>query len=67
MSHNTTPIALILKIRLGLDSQDFKLDCDTIKVHLTSSLIKLFTHKLTASFTKISQKQCIKSNEKLSI
>ena len=31
MSHNTTSIASILKIRLGLDSQDFKLDYDTIK------------------------------------
>ena len=50
MSHNTAPIASILNIRLGLDSEDFKLDYDAIKVHLTSLLIKLLTYKLTASF-----------------
>ena len=36
MSHNTASIASILKIRLGLDSEDFKLDYDTIKVNFTS-------------------------------
>ena len=42
MIHNTASIASILKIRLGLDIEDFKLDCDTIiKVHFTSLLIKL--------------------------
>ena len=33
MSHNTTSIASILKIRLGLDRPDFQLDYDTIKVY----------------------------------
>ena len=50
MSHRTASIVSILKIRLGLDRSDFKLDYDTIKVHLTSLLIKLLTHKLTALF-----------------
>ena len=50
MSHNTASIAPILQIRLGLDSQDFKFDYDIIKVHFTSLLIKLLTHKPTASF-----------------
>ena len=39
-----------------------------MQVHFTSLLIELFTHKLETSFqkfTKISQKQAIKSNEKL--
>ena len=68
MSHNTASIVSILKIWLGLDSEDFKLDYDAIKVHFTSLLIKLLTHKLTALFwksTKIGQKQGIKSNENL--
>ena len=43
-------IASILKIRLGLDKQDFKLDYDTIKVYFTSLLIELLTHKPAASF-----------------
>ena len=30
MSHNTASIALILKIQLELDSEDFTLDYDTI-------------------------------------
>ena len=57
MSHNTSSIASSLKIRLGLDSQD-----------LTVLLIKLLMCRPTAlfwKFTKISQKQGIKSNEKL--
>ena len=64
MSHNTTSIASILKVRLGLDVKKFT----SIKVHSTSLLIKLLTHKLTASFwksTNIAWKQGIKSNEKL--
>ena len=39
-----------------------------MKVHFTSLLMELLTHDLAASFrksTKIGQKQCIKSNEKL--
>ena len=52
MSHNMASIASILQIRLGLDSRDFKLDYDIIKVHFTSLLIKLLTHELTASFWK---------------
>ena len=44
------PVASILKIGLGLDRQDFKLDYDTIKVRFTSLLIELLTHKLAASF-----------------
>ena len=39
MSHSTAFIASILKIRLGLDSEDFKLDYDTIKIHFAPSLI----------------------------
>ena len=34
MSHKTASIAAILKIRLGLDSQDFKLDYDYHKSSL---------------------------------
>ena len=44
MSHNTASIASILKIRLGLDREDFKLEYDTIKVQFTSLLIALLTH-----------------------
>ena len=45
MSHDTTAsIASILKIRLGLASEDFKLDHDTIKVHFTSLLIDLIVN-----------------------
>ena len=42
MSHNTASVASILKIkiRLGLDRQDFKLDYDAITVHFTSLLIE---------------------------
>ena len=61
-------IASILKIRLGLDSKDFKLISDTVKVYFTSLLTELLTHKPAASFrksTKIGQKQGIKCNEKL--
>ena len=47
---NTAFIALIVKIRLRLDSEDFKLDYNIINVHFTSLSIKLLTHKLTASF-----------------
>ena len=32
MSYNAVAIASILKVPLGLDSWDFKLDYDTIKV-----------------------------------
>ena len=39
MSHNTASIASIIMIRLGLNSEDFKLDYDTIKVHFMSLLI----------------------------
>ena len=52
MIHNTTSIASVLQIRLGLDSWDFKLDYDIIKVHFMSLLIKLLTHKPTVSFWK---------------
>ena len=52
MSNNTASIASNLQIRLGLDSWDFKLDYDIIKVHLTSLLIKLLTHKPAAWFWK---------------
>ena len=68
MSHNTASIASIWKIRVGLDSSDFKLDYDTIKVNFTFLLITLLTHKPRALFwksIKIGQKQGIKSNEKL--
>ena len=41
MSHNNASVAWILKIRLGLDSLDFKLDYDTIKVHFKALLLKL--------------------------
>ena len=51
-SHNTASTASILQIRFELDSWDFKLDYDIIKVHFTSLLIKLLMHKLTASFWK---------------
>ena len=50
ISHNTTSTLSILKIRLGLNKQDFKLDNDTIKFHFASLLIELLTHKLAASF-----------------
>ena len=50
MSHNTAFIAS-LKIRLGLDSfLRLQIRFDNIKVHFTSLLIELLTHKLTASF-----------------
>ena len=52
MSHTTASIASILKIRLGLDRYVFKLDYDTENVHFTSLLIKLLTHKPTASSWK---------------
>ena len=47
MIHIIASIASILKIRLGVD---FNLDDDTIKVHFTSLLIELLTHKLSVSF-----------------
>ena len=48
--HNTALIALILKIRLGLDRYGLKLKHDTIKVIFTSLLIELLKHKPAASF-----------------
>ena len=68
MSHNTASTASILQIRPGLDRWDFKLDYDIIKVHFSSLLIKLFTHKPTASFwksTKIGPKSHSDSISKL--
>ena len=52
MNHNTAFIDSILQLRAGLDSWDFKLDYDIIKVYFSSLLITLLTHKLTASFWK---------------
>ena len=54
-SHNTASIASPLKIHLGLDRQDLKLNHDTIKVYFTSSLIELLTHKPAASFRKFTK------------
>ena len=59
MSHNNASVASILKIRLGLDSLDFKLDYGTIKVHFRALLFNLLMQKLKALFwnsTKIGQK-----------
>ena len=68
MSHGNPSVTSILKILLGLDSLDLKLDYGTIKVHFKALLFNLLMQKLNALFwnsTKIGQKQGIKSNEKL--
>ena len=50
MGRNTASIASMLKIRIGLDRKDFKLDYGNTKVHFTSLLVKLLMHKPAASF-----------------
>ena len=56
MSHSIASIASILKIRLGSDREDLKLNDGTIQVHFMSFLIELFTHKQAAFFSEKLQK-----------
>ena len=47
-SRSTASITSTLKIRLGLDRLEIKLSYDTMKVHFSSLLIELSSHKLKA-------------------
>ena len=50
MSHNKVKKELVLKICLGLDNQNLKLDHDMKNGHFGSLSIRLLMLKLSASF-----------------